>query len=231
VVVDDNHLVRQPVPLPGEHADRGRAAADPHPLLGGAIDDRRGAGGDLQLCAIIDREFDRLAVGEVEQRLARCPAGLLAAAGEVVDAAEGEHLRAVLARRNVPDRLAAGAHEAAFRADEAVGVDLHLHPAIAEDSLGDDRHHVDAVHLRGDDERRGLVVGIGRARADGGDERRAPDDVPVPRLAASQKRHQLSALVRVPVARAGHPVLDVAEHRTGVAANTVVARHRRLRSL
>ena len=59
---------------------------------------------------------------------------------------------------------------ACLGAEVAVGVDLHLHAAVAEDALGHDRDHVDALDLRGDDEGRRLVVGIGRAGADAGDE-------------------------------------------------------------
>src|SRR4029079_4215360 len=89
----------------------------------------------------------------------------LAAAGQVVDAAEGEELRAVLDRRDVADRLALVAHPRLLRAEVAVGVDLHLEAAVAEDALGDDRHHVDAAVLRRDDERRRLGIGVGRPRA------------------------------------------------------------------
>jgi hypothetical protein len=41
VVVDHHHLVDMPEPLLREHADRGRAAADAHPFLARAVDDRR----------------------------------------------------------------------------------------------------------------------------------------------------------------------------------------------
>jgi hypothetical protein len=68
------------------------------------------------------------------------------------------------------DRLAVGAHHGAFGAEMAVGVDLHLDAAIGEDRLGHDGHHVGALDLLADDEGRGLVVGIGGARADAGDE-------------------------------------------------------------
>ena len=59
-------------------------------------------------------------------------------------AAERKHLRSVFARRDVPDGFALRAHRAAFRAQMPVGIDLHLHAAIAENSFGHDRDHVDA---------------------------------------------------------------------------------------
>ena len=81
-----------------------------------------------------------------------------------------------------------------LRAEMAVGVDLHLHAAIAEDALGHDGDGVDAVVLGRDDEGRGLVVGIGGAGADAGDEgARRIEQLAVP-LAAGEG-HQLAALV------------------------------------
>ncbi|NIR41823.1 MAG: hypothetical protein GWO22_39645, partial [Actinobacteria bacterium] len=68
------------------------------------------------------------------------------------------------------DGLALGPHLGLLGADVAVGVDLHLDAAVGEDALGDDGDHVDAVDLGRDDERRRLVVGIGGAGADAGDE-------------------------------------------------------------
>ena len=78
--------------------------------------------------------------------------------------------RAVLGGGDVADRLAAGADDGALGAEVAVGVDLHLGAAVAEDRLGDDGDDVGAVDLAGDDERGGLVVGVGGAGADAGDE-------------------------------------------------------------
>ena len=45
------------------------------------------------------------------------------------------------------DRLALGAHGGALVAEVAVGVDLHLDAAIAEDALGHHGDHVDALDL------------------------------------------------------------------------------------
>ena len=71
VVVDHHDLVDQAAPLRGEHADRGRAAADAHAVLGLAVDDRRLAGLDDDGRAAVDGELDRLAVAEVEHRRRR----------------------------------------------------------------------------------------------------------------------------------------------------------------
>ena len=120
--------------------------------------------------AVVDGELDRLAVAEGEEGGAGGAAFGLGAAGQVVDAAEREHLAAVLGGGDVADRLAAGADDGAFGAEVAVGVDLHLGAAVAEDRLGDDGDDVGALDLAGDDEGGGLVVGVGGAGADAGDE-------------------------------------------------------------
>ncbi len=78
-------------------------------------------------------------------------------------ATERQHLRAIFARGDVPDRLALHSDRRGLRAKIAVGVDLHLDAAIAEDALGHDRDHVDAIDLRGDDKGRRLVIRIGSA--------------------------------------------------------------------
>ena len=64
------------------------------------------------------------------------------------------------------------AHRRLLGAQVAVGVDLHLEAAVAEDAFGDDGDEVDAVVPRGDDEGRRLVVRIRGAGADAGDEDR-----------------------------------------------------------
>ena len=143
------------------------------------------------------------------------------------------------------DRLAFGAHRRLFGAEIAVGVDLHLDAAIAEDALGHDRDHVDAVDLGGDDEGRGLVVGIGRARPDRGHEdglvgknvarpfgllareREGNDRAAALDRALEQDMridaHELAVAVGVAVAGAGHAEADVAGDGTGVAADLVGA--------
>ena len=122
----------------------------------------------------------------------------------------------------------------------AIGVDLHLDAAIAEDAFGHDRDHVDAIDLRGDDEGRRLVIGIGGAGADRGDEHVGlVDELAVP-IAAGLERHQPSAMrhrslqhdmridahqfaivIGIAIARARRARLDVAHHRTGIAADLV----------
>ena len=64
VIVHDDHLIDVSEPLLGEHADRRRAAADAHPLLADAVDDRGGAGFDHDRDAAIDGQFNRPAVRE-----------------------------------------------------------------------------------------------------------------------------------------------------------------------
>ena len=159
-------------PLPGEDADGGRAAADAHAHLGRAVDDRRRAG-------LHDHARGRRRSPAPRPR--RCTAS--SSASQVTlpsflvppvrcrTPPMREHLRAVFGRRHVADLLALDAHRRRLGAEMAVGVDLHLDAAVAEDALGHDGDGVDAVVLGRDDEGRRLVVGIGGAGADAGDER------------------------------------------------------------
>jgi hypothetical protein len=128
---------------------------------------------------------------------------------------------------------------------EAVGVDLHLQAAVAEDAFGHDRDHVHALGLRADDEGRRLVVRVGGRCADAGDEDLVGvQQVAVPvggrravfglasreghqrrRLArqfAAQEQHRIdphqhAVAVGIAVAGAGAAVGDLAEHRAGIA--------------
>ena len=138
-----------------------------------------------------------------------------------------------------PTASPCGAHGRRFGAEMAVGVDLHLDAAIGEDALGDDGDQIDALDLLADDEGRRLVVGIGGAGADRGDEAAAGVDqfaVPLPRLrrerhdgAAGSRplvedgqrvhAHDPAADIAVAVAGAGAAVGDVAHDRTGIAAD------------
>ena len=95
--------------------------------------------------AAIDRHLDRFRVAQLQQRVAGDDAFLLGAAGQVAHAADGQHLRAVLGGRDVADLLALHAHRRRLGAEVAVGVDLHLDAAVAEDALGHDGDGVDAV--------------------------------------------------------------------------------------
>ena len=237
VVVDHHHLVHPLGPRRREHADGGRAAADPHPRLDLTVHHRRLAGGDDDARAAVDGELHRLAVAQLQHRLAGDVALLLAAAGEMADAADRQHLRAVLGRRDVADRLALGAHCRRFRAEVAVGIDLQLDAAVAEDALGDDGDHVDAVVGAGGDERRRLVIGVGGAGADAGDELvERPQQPPFLPVRITEERHHRAVArggpldhdqrinagedagdVGVAVAGAGLTWLDPAAHRAGVA--------------
>ena len=160
----------------------------------------------------------------------------------MMHAAERQHLRAIFAGRDMADRLALRAHRRGLRAEMAVGVDLHLDAAIAEDAFGHDRDHVDAVDLRRHDEGRGLVIGIGGAGADRGDEHvrargrscrpnrraawngtsRPPCDDRALQHDMRIDAHQFAVVIGIAIAGARRARLDVAHHRTGIAADLVV---------
>src|SRR5690349_21115756 len=139
-------------------------------------------------------------------------------------------------------------HCAAFGTQMAIGIDLHLHAAVAEDSFRDNCDHIDPFHLRRDNEGCRFVIGVSRARANGGDKcLGVADQRSVPILAALDKwhdgfatlnsaiqhdvrvqAHQLAVFVAVAIARSSAPGLDVAKHRTGIATDCIVS-HARLR--
>src|SRR5579871_1484235 len=141
------------------------------------------------------------------------------------------------------DGFAFGAHRTALRTQMAVGIDLHLYAAVAENSFGHDCDHVHAIDLRRNDERRGLVVGIGCARANRGHKGLAvvgEGAIPLAsalqewndRLAALDctieyyvriKPHQFALVVAVAVARSSPAGLDVAQHGAGIAADRVIS--------
>src|SRR5262245_3447568 len=135
MVVDDDNLVDLAAPLFGKHANCGRAAADAHSLFGHAIYDWRPAGLHHNGRAAVDLEFHRLAIGEVHQRIAGDAPLFLRTTGQMMDAAERQHLRTVFARGNVSDGFALRAHGRRLRAEVTVRVDLHLDAAIAKDAL------------------------------------------------------------------------------------------------
>src|SRR6516164_9299955 len=80
--------------------------AEPQPLFEDAVDDRRITGLHHHRGAAIDGEFDGLAIAQIHQRVAGDAPFLLRAAGEVMHAAQGQHLRAVLAGGDVTYCLA-----------------------------------------------------------------------------------------------------------------------------
>ena len=240
MVIHDDHFVDLAVPLLGEHADRGRTAADPHPFLGDAIDDGRITGLHHHAGAAVDGEFDRLAVTQIHQRVAGDAAFLLRAAGQMMDAAERQHLRAVFAGGDVTDSLALHPDRRGLRPEKSVGVDLHLDAAIAEDAFGHHGDHVDAVDLRRHNERRRFVVGIGGAGADGRHENAGlVDELAVPVADGLERHdppamghralqhnmgidtHQFAVMIGVAVAGARRARLDVAHHGTRIAADLV----------
>ena len=151
--------------LARKDADGRRAAAHTHALLGHAIDDGRAAGLDDELRATVDGELHRLLVAQRLHHLGGDAAFLLGAAREVVHTTQRQHLRAVLCCGHMAHHLALAAHVGLFGSEEAVGVDLHLEAAVAEDALGDHGDHVHAVGLGAHDEGRRLVVRVGGGRA------------------------------------------------------------------
>ena len=236
VVVDNHHFVDQILPLGGEHPDRGGAATDPHAMLGDTVDHRRLAGLDDDRRAAFHGQFDGLLVAQCKQGVASHAAFGFRAAGQVPDAAERQHLRAVLGGGDVSDRLAVGHHRGGLGTEMPVGIDLHLDAAIAEDALGHDRDQVDALDLLRHDEGCRLVVGIGGARADAGHETRpCIDEIAVPRFAVEWHdglpvldrmfenaqwigAHDAAVEIAVSVACAGTAFGDIAHHGAGIAA-------------
>ena len=88
VIIDHHHFIDLVYPLAREHADGGRAAADPHALFGDAIDNRGIAGLHHHGGAAVDGELDRFAVRQVHQRVAGNTALFLRSTGEMMHAAE-----------------------------------------------------------------------------------------------------------------------------------------------
>ena len=244
MVVDHHHLVGQAGELLGKDADRGRAAAQAHPHFGHTINHRRLAGLNLELCATVDLQIHRAAIAQRLHRLDRDAALTFAAAGQVVHAAQAQHLRAIFRGADVTDDFALTAHAGLLRAEPAVSVDLQFEAAIAEDALGDDGDHVHAVGLRRDDEGRRFVIGIGGRGAYRGDEI-VLAVVYRGRLGRRQKRHHPGALIGgaaapqhqqwidphqhavaigIAVTGADLAIADLAQHRAGIALD-LVRRH------
>jgi hypothetical protein len=122
-----------------------------------------------------------------------------------------------------------------------VGIDLQLDAAVAENTFGHHRHHIHAGDFRGNYERCRLVIRIGRASTNGGHKGFfSAHNRAIPLAGFFEKRHhrfatrhralehhmriqphQLPVAIPVAIARSRSPRLDVAQHRTGVAANCV----------
>ncbi len=88
VIVHHHDVVHFAEPLFREHANRRGTAADAHPLFTLAVDDRRLSGGNPNARALVNREFDFLAVAKIKQRFAGDAPFALAAAGEVMHATQ-----------------------------------------------------------------------------------------------------------------------------------------------
>jgi hypothetical protein len=114
VVVHHHHLVDQPVPLLGEHADGRRAAAHPHPLFRTPLTTGGLPGLDDDGGALVDLTSTASPLHSRIERVAGHAAFLLAAAGQVLDAAQRQHLEPYSAGGDMADRLAVDAHERAF---------------------------------------------------------------------------------------------------------------------
>ncbi len=245
VVVNHHHFINLAEPLFGEHANRGRAAADPHALFLCAIDRGRLACLHHHGGAVVNAEFYRLAVAQIQQRLAGRRAFLATAAGQVAHTAERQHLRTVFAGGDVPDGLTLRSNCIRLWPQMTVSINLYLDAAVAENSFSDHGDQVHPLHRGRNDERRRLVIGIGCARADGSHEVfRTGNNAAIPIPIAIQERnhriaarhgaiqhhmrinpYQLSVLVAVTIARARPSRLDVAQDGTGIASDGVVFRH------
>ena len=170
VVIYHHHLIHQPLPLHGKHPDGGRAAANAHPPLGPTIHDGRFARLNENRRATVDGQINRLTVAKRQHGGTGEPTFGLGSARQVMDPAQRQHLAAIFGGGDMANRLPPRADDRAFGAKVAIGVDLHLDTAIGKDRLGDDRHHIGPLDSGGHNEGRGLIVGVGGARADGGDE-------------------------------------------------------------
>src|SRR2546423_1244343 len=153
VIINANTLVHFAEPLFGKHPDGGGTAAYAHALFLHVIDDRRLPRLDHHFRTVINVQFHSFTVTQVQQRVAGGGAFLPAASGEMSHAAKRKHLRTILAGGDVPHGFALRTDGAALGAHMPIGVDLHLHAAVTENSFSHHRYHVHALHLRRDDER------------------------------------------------------------------------------
>src|SRR5690606_18625079 len=187
--------------------------------------------------ATIYGELNRLLVAEIEQGIA-CRAPLcLGATRKMMHATQRQHLRAVFAGSDMADCLALGADNRRFIANMPVGVDLHLDAAIGEDAFRHHGHEIDALDLLRNNEGRWLVVRVGGAGTDGGNEpATGVEQLAVPILLAVEgdarsatlgrviqyghriHAHDAPVPVAIAIASAGATFSDVAHDGAGVAA-------------
>src|SRR5258708_7192049 len=130
VIVDDHDLVDLTKPLLREHSDRRGAAARAHtqfvdPVHDGSVSGLHDDGGSAVHC-----QLERATVAEGYEGIAGHAPFLFRSAGEVVHAAQRKHLRAVFARRDVPNRLTYPANGYPFRPHVTVAAHLTLHPTV-----------------------------------------------------------------------------------------------------
>ena len=169
VVVHHHHLVAQAQPLTRKHADRCRATTHAHTLLSHTVNDRRTTGLQHHLGTVFNLHLGGLVVAQGVHEFQGHAALFFTPTGEVVHTTQAEHLRAVFGGGHMAHLFALVKHRSPLIAQIPVGVDLHLQTAIAKDALGHHSHHVHALGLGSDDERRRFVIGVGGGRANAGD--------------------------------------------------------------
>src|SRR6202035_2429047 len=112
-----------------------------------------------------------------------------AAAGEMANSAEREHLRTVFAGGDVSHRLSLRPYQIRLRTQVSISIDLYLDPAVAEDALRDDCDHVNALYRGRNDERGRFIVGVCGARANRRDKGvRTTHNVAIPFTIAIKQR-------------------------------------------
>ena len=92
MIINNHHLIDQPLPLCGKHTNRCRPTSNPHTVFGNTINDRRFSGLNGHLRPIIDFQLNRRAIAQIKQRRTGHPAFLLAATGQMIHPAQRQHL-------------------------------------------------------------------------------------------------------------------------------------------
>ncbi len=175
------------------------------------------------------------ALASAQHRFTRNHALFLAAAGQVMHAAQAKHLAAVFGGGDMADRLARWPAPARFQARDGGRCRSSPSGRNSENTPSDTTVTMSTPSISDrDDERRRLVVRIGRSGADGGDEqvlgrrsdcrtspRRRSAPAPGERTATVNGSMRVSAPVDVAVAVAGAGLArpNAAQHRAGVAGD------------
>ena len=173
VIVHDDNLVAETLPLLRKDADGRRPAADPHALLRHPVDNRRAPGLQHNRGSPVDRYLLSPLVPQGFHEFDRDPALFFTSPGEMVHPTQTKHLRTVLGGRHMADDFAATAHGSLLRSKISVGINLDLEAAVAKDALGDHGDQIDFARSGRHDKWRGLVVGIRRGRSDASHENAA----------------------------------------------------------